>query len=300
MFRRGERTMADAAQDLSETPDHVSVSPHTNGFAAEISGISLANGVSDAEFAVIHQAFLDHKVLVFRDQPLEDRPHQAFAARFGALDGHINKSTRQKNMPNVQVFSNVKSDGKTTGVHPEKGTLVWHTDKSYTATPSLTTVLRSPAIAKEGGDTLFADTTRAYEALPEDTKKRVANQRAIHDWARSRLKSGERPATDEEMAAAPPVDHPIIRTHPETGSKAIYVGNHSSHIVGMPVPEGAALLAELEKHATQPQFIYRHKWQVNDVIMWDNRCTMHCVEPYDAAKEKRAVHRVVVKGDKPV
>jgi taurine dioxygenase len=292
--------MADAAAALSNTADHVTITPHANAFAAEITGVSLAKGVSDAEFAVIHQAFLDHKVLVFRDQPLEDASHQAFAARFGALDGHINKSTRQKNMPNVQVFSNVKADGKTTGVHPEKGTLVWHTDKSYTATPSLTTVLRSPAIASEGGDTLFADTARAYEALGDDIKARVASLRAIHDWGRSRLKSGERPATDEEMAAAPPVDHPIIRTHPETDRKAIYVGNHSSHIVGLPVSEGEALLADLEAHATQPDFIYRHKWQVNDVIMWDNRCTMHCVEPYDAAKEKRAVHRVVVKGDKPV
>ena len=292
--------MADAAATLSETAEHVTVSPHANGFAAEIGGINLSQGVSGAEFAVIHQAFLDHKVLVFRNQPLEDAPHQAFAARFGTLDGHINKSTRQKNMPNVQIFSNVKSDGKTTGVHPEKGTLVWHTDKSYTATPSLTTVLRSPAIAKEGGDTLFADTARAYDALPEATKTRIGSLRAVHDWARSRIKSGERPATEEEMTAAPPVDHPVARTHPETGRKAIYVGNHSSHVVGMPAPEGAALLAELEAHATQQQFIYRHKWQVNDVLMWDNRCTMHCVEPYDAAKEKRAVHRVVVKGDKPV
>ena len=292
--------MADAAAHFSDTAKNVVISPHANGFGAEITGISLADGVSDAEFTVIHQAFLDHKVLVFRDQPLEDAPHQAFASRFGELDGHINKSTRQKNMPNVQVFSNVTADGKTTGVHPEKGTLVWHTDKSYTATPSLTTVLRSPAIASKGGDTLFADTARAYESLDEATKSQVASLRAIHDWGRSRLKSGERPATDEEMTAAPPVDHPIIRTHPETGAKAIYVGNHSSHVVGMDVAEGAALLAELEAHATQPHFIYRHKWQVNDVIMWDNRCTMHCVEPYDAAKEKRAVHRVVVKGDKPV
>ena len=293
--------MADAAAaQVSDTADHVTVSPHANGFAAEVSGVRLADGISDTEFAVIRRAFLDHKVLMFRDQPLEDAPHQAFAARFGALDGHINKSTRQKNMPNVQVFSNVTADGKTTGVHPEKGTLVWHTDKSYTATPSLTTVLRSPAIASEGGDTLFADTARAYDALAEETQSRVAGLRAIHDWNRSRLKSGERPATEEEMAAAPPVDHPVIRTHPETGAKAIYVGNHSSHVVGMPVPEGEALLAELEAHATQPEFIYRHKWRVNDVLMWDNRCTMHCVEPYDAAKEKRAVHRVVVKGDKPV
>ena len=292
--------MADAAARLSETIAPITVSPHPNGFAAEITGVDLANPISDADFAVIHQAFLDHKVLVFRGQPLDDVSHQAFAVRFGELDGHINNQTRHKTLPKVQVFSNIRQDGGTTGVHPEKGTLVWHTDKSYTATPSLTTILRSPAIAKEGGDTLFADMVRAYDSLPEATKSSIATRRAIHDWARSREKSDERPATPEEIAAAPPVDHPMVRTHPETGLKALYIGNHASHVVDMPRAEGEALLADLEAQATQPPLLYRHQWRVDDVLLWDNRCTMHCVEPYDAAKEKRAVHRVVVKGDRPV
>lgn len=290
--------MADAAIDTG-TADQVTITPHANGFGAEIAGVDLTRPISDAEFALIHKAFLDHKVLVFRGQPLDDAAHHDFAQRFGELEGHINVSTRHKALPNVQIFSNVKQDGTTTGVHPEKGTLVWHTDKSYHATPSLTTILRSPAIAREGGDTLFADMTRAYETLPEATRTKLDGLRAVHDWKRSREKSGERPATEEEVKAAPPVNHPVVRTHPESGTKALYIGNHASHILDMPVAEGETLLADLEAHATKPEFVYRHKWQVDDVLMWDNRCTMHCVEPYDAAKERRAVHRVVVRGDVP-
>ena len=288
--------MAEAALSVGT---RVMVTPHAEGFGAEIGGVDLAASISDADFAVIHDAFLNHKVLVFRDQLLGDEAHQTFGARFGELDGHINRATRDRTRPKIQIFSNVREDGSTTGLHPEKGTLVWHTDKSYTPTPSLTTILRSPAIAREGGDTLFADMVRAYASLPDATRHRIANLRVVHDWKRSREKSGERPATEDELAAAPPVDHPLIRTHPDTGAKALYIGNHTSHIVGMPRADGERLLVDLEALATVPQFVYRHKWRVNDVLMWDNRCTMHCVEPYDAVKEKRVVHRVVVKGDVP-
>jgi len=275
------------------------VTPFDAPLGAEISNIDLSQPLSEAQFAVVEQAFLDRHVLVFRDQPLTDEQHLAFAKRFGELEGHVNKSTHQKKHDKVQVFSNVNDDGSTKGIHPELGTLVWHTDKSYVATPSLTTVLRSPEIAKEGGDTLFANTHAAYDDLDEAMKAKIDGLQAEHSWKRSREKVGERPATAEEIAAAPPVQHPIARTHPVTGRKCIYIGSHTSHIVGMDEAEGVALLAELEAHATQDKYIYRHKWQVNDVMMWDNRSTMHCVTPYDAAKEKRAVHRVVVKGDRP-
>ena len=278
----------------------ITVKPFENSFAAEIGGIDIQNGVNKQQFKIIHESFLKHKVLIFSNQPLDDEAHQNFGMLFGELDGHINKSTRHKALPSVQVFSNVKPNGETTGVHPEKGTQVWHTDKSYTATPSLTTILRSPEIARVGGDTLFADMTRAYDTLSENMKTDIDNLFAVHDWVRSREKSNERAATPDEIKAAPPVKHPIVRTHPETGKKSLYIGNHSSDILGMKLKEGETILADLEAHATKQDLIYRHKWQIDDVLMWDNRCTMHCVEPYDAAKEKRSVHRVVVKGDAPV
>lgn len=289
--------MPDSTQvQTTELPE---VTPFDAALGAEISNIDLSEPLSDRQKDVVMEAFLKHHVLVFRGQPLTDEQHLTFARLFGELEGHVNKSTHHKKHDKVQVFSNVKSDGATTGVHPELGTLVWHTDKSYIATPSLTTILRSPAIASKGGDTLFTNTHAAYDDLDAETRRQIENLKAVHSWKRSREKVGERPATAEENAAAPPVEHPIARTHPATGRKSIYVGSHTSHVVGMDHDEGVRLLADLEAHATQEKYVYRHKWQVDDVLMWDNRSTMHCVTPYDAAKEKRAVHRVVVKGDRP-
>ncbi|MEL0089456.1 MAG: TauD/TfdA family dioxygenase [Rhodospirillales bacterium] len=275
------------------------VIPFDAALGAEVSNINLSNPLREDQFEVIEKAFVEHKVLVFRNQPLTDDQHLAFAARFGPLEGHINTPTRHKRLADVQVFSNVNEDGSTTGYHPELGTYVWHTDKSYVAEPSLTTVLRSPAIASLGGDTMFTNTQAAYEDLDPETRHKIAGLKAEHSWKRSREKVGEKPATAEQIAAAPPVQHPIVRTHPITGKKGIYVGSHASHIPSLEYDAGVELLKQLELHATQEQYIYRHKWQVNDVLMWDNRSTMHCVTPYDAAKEKRTVHRVVVKGDRP-
>ncbi len=147
----------------------IEIKAEATGFGAEVGGADLA-----------------HKVLVFRDQHLDDESHFAFAQRFGPLEGHINRSTRHGELPKLQVFGNVGDDGKPTGVHPEKGTLVWHTDKSYVATPSLFTILRSPSVAREGGHTLFADMTRAYEALTPGKVEQLEGLRAVHDWKRSR------------------------------------------------------------------------------------------------------------------
>ena len=299
--RRHRRMLASTGeQGLGEMTDGlIEIRAEATGFVAEISGVDLVGKLSEADFEQIRAAIIRHKVLVFRDQRLDDNSHYAFAQRFGPLEGHVNRSTRLDALPKLQVFGNLDVDGKTTGVHPEKGTLVWHTDKSYIATPSLFTILRSPFVARTGGDTLFADMARAYEALEPAASIRLEGLRAVHDWKRSREKSDERPATADEIAAAPPVDHPLIRTHPETNARTIYIGNHASHILDWEIAAGEALLAQLEAHATQENFIYRHRWRENDVLMWDNRCTMHCVTAYDAAAERRVVHRAVVQGDRP-
>ncbi|MBT4688081.1 MAG: TauD/TfdA family dioxygenase [Rhodospirillaceae bacterium] len=278
----------------------IEIKAETTGFGAEIGGVDLGSEISDEAFAAIRAAIVKHKVLVFREQHLDDDKHLAFAQRFGPLEGHINRSSRHSDLPKIQIFGNVDGDGNIIGYHPEKGTLVWHTDKSYVATPSLFTILRSPAVARQGGDTLFADMVRAYEDLDAAEQTRLDGLRAVHDWKRSREKSDERAATADEIAAAPPVDHPLIRTHPETKARAIYMGNHASHILDWDQGDGEALLAALERHATQEKYVYRHQWRDNDVLMWDNRCTIHCVTGYDAAKERRVVHRAVVQGDVPV
>jgi taurine dioxygenase len=224
------------------------VTPLDAALGAGVTNLDLGKPLSETQFAVVMEAFLKYHVLVFRGQPINDEQQLAFSSRFGELEGHINKSTHHHKHDKVQVFSNVRADGTTTGTHPEKGTLVWHTDKSYVARPSLATVLRAPAIARAGGDTLFANMHAAYDELDEITKHRIDGRKAVHCWARSRLKSGERPATAEEIAAAPPVEHPIARTHPISGRKCIYVGNHSHHVVGMDIAEGVQLLADLEAH----------------------------------------------------
>lgn len=275
------------------------ITPFDAALGAEVSNVDLTQPLTDGQFEIIAAAFIEHLVLVFREQPLTDEQHLAFARRFGELEAHINKPSRHHKHEKVQVFSNVKDDGSTLGYHPERGTLFWHTDKSYVAKPSLTTILRSPAIASEGGDTLFANTQAAYDDLGDERRRELDGLKAEHSWKRSREKVGEKAATEEQIAAAPPVLHPIIRTHPVTGRKGIYVGSHASHVPAMDYEAGVKLLKDLERHATQSQYVYRHRWQIDDVIMWDNRGTMHCVTPYDAAKERRAIHRVVVKGDRP-
>ncbi len=283
----------------TETTSLPTVTPLGGTLGAEVCRIDLRQPLSDAQFEVVERAFLQHLVLVFRNQPIDDAQHLAFASRFGELDHHINKPTRHHQHERVQVFSNVKADGTTLGYHPERGTLVWHTDKSYMAYPSLATILRSPQIAKNGGDTLFANCHQAYDDLDEHRKIEIAQLRAVHSWKRNREKVGEKPATPEQLAAAPPVEHPLVRTHPITGRKGLYLGAHTSHIADMEHAVGETLLESLERHATQSKYVYVHKWRTNDVLMWDNRSTMHCVTPYDAANEKRTIHRVVVKGDRP-
>ena len=293
----GPRDMSEAIR--TEPTSLPIVKPLGGTLGAEVHGIDLRQPVSDAQFEVVERAFLQHLVLVFRNQPIDDAQHLSFASRFGELDHHINKPTRHHQHERVQVFSNVKADGTTLGYHPERGTLVWHTDKSYMAYPSLATILRSPQIANHGGDTLFANCQQAYDDLDEHRKNQIAELRAVHSWKRNREKVGEKPATPEQLAAAPPVEHPLVRTHPVTARKSLYLGAHTSHIADMEQAAGETLLASLERHATQSKYVYVHKWQTDDVLMWDNRGTMHCVTPYDATNEKRTIHRVVVKGDRP-
>ena len=273
-------------------PNQINIAPLSGALGAEIDGINLAEPLTPMMVKRIRKAFLDNQVLVFPNQQLTPKQQLAFARRFGTTDIYpFLKSI--DGVPQVIEILKTEKDTSNFGKH-------WHSDTTYMPKPNMGTMLYALEVPNPGGDTLFADMTRAYDKLSNNMKTGIDNLFAVHDWVRSREKSNERPATPDEIKAAPPVIHPIVRTHPETGKKSLYIGNHSSHIVDMALEEGEAILANLETHATQQDLIYRHKWQIDDVLMWDNRCTMHCVEPYDAAKEKRSVHRVVVRGDAPV
>jgi taurine dioxygenase len=140
----------------------------------------------------------------------------------------------------------------------------------------------------------------AYETLAEPMKRRIAGLRAVHDLDYSRTRAGEAPMTEAQRREAPPVDHPLVRTHPQTGRKSLYISHHVSRVEGLPEDEGRALFDELMAHAIEPRFVFPYRWRQGDVVIWDNRCTMHCATPYDATDERRVMHRTVVKGDVPV
>jgi alpha-ketoglutarate-dependent 2,4-dichlorophenoxyacetate dioxygenase len=177
------------------------------------------------------------------------------------------------------------------------GNYFWHTGASYKAVPSMATLLHASRVPPEGGDTRFANLYLVLVALPESMRKRIARLKAVHSWEQSRLNSGSRSATDEEKRKAPAVAHPLVRTHPETGRQVLYLGNHTSHIEGMPVAEGRELLAELLEHATQKIFVYRHRWQPGDHVMWDSRCLVHCAsDDFDFSVYPRVLHRTVIHG----
>jgi len=175
--------------------------------------------------------------------------------------------------------------------------MLWHSDSSFKPVPSLCSLLSARIIPPEGGATEFASTRCAYPALPEDMKRRVAAAIAIHDfsWSRDQIRPGF--FTAEERATYPPVRHPLVRTNPVNGRQALFLGAHASHIEGMPVEEGRALLKELLDHVTQPQFRYRHEWKEGNLVVWDNRCVLHRATPYDSTRYKRLLQRTTVSGD---
>lgn len=269
---------------------------------AEIQGIDLSGEVSDALRDAILDALLAHHVLVFRGQSLTKDEQHAFTLRFGEIEGHVGRLPSGEKYPVVHTVTNLDESGNPTPTPHTHGNYFWHTDKSYHAIPSLATMLHAIEVPPpgSGGETEFANTKLAYEALPEETKRAIAGLRAVHSWEASRRNTGNKPATEEQKRERPPVSHPIVRTHPDTGEKVLYIGIHTSHIEGMDEAEGRKLLDELLEHATQPQFIYRHTWHPGDLVIWDNRCLLHrAVRNYDMAIHRRVLHRTVIRGTVP-
>ena len=300
--RLPEEIMVEAAARVAET-DIVGLQVSRIGSAAgaEVRGLRLTGEPSPKLRSAIMAAFLAHHVLVFRDQDLSPEQQLAFTKSFGALEQHVIRLRDGKPAPLLHVISNLDANGQPTSNPYSHGNYYWHTDKSYHAAPSLMTLLHARELPPAGGDTQYANMFLAYDALDEARKLQIRDLRAVHSWEASRVNTGNRPATEEEKRDRPPVVHPVVRTHPDSGRKALYMGTHTSHIEGMPVDEGRALLAELLEFATQEQFVYRHQWQAGDLVMWDNRCLVHrATANYDMDKHRRVLHRTVVKGTVPV
>jgi taurine dioxygenase len=266
----------------------------------EITGVDLAEPLSPAGKDAIIAAFLEHHLLVFRDQTLTEDQQYALTLHFGEIEGHVGRSPDGTPWPIVHIVHNLDAHGQPTTTPDSIGNYSWHTDKSYHAKPSLMTILLALELPRDGGDTQFADTALGYAALPEDTKREIASLKVVHSWEASRRNLGVAPPSEEQMRERPPVTHPLVRTHPDTGVKTLYLGLHTSHVVGMPEAEGRALLDRLLAHTTQPEFVYTHRWQQGDLVMWDNRCLLHrAMRNYEMASERRVLQRTVVRGTAP-
>ena len=267
----------------------------------EITDIDLSQPLNDAARDRVTRLFRAHPLLVFRDQALTKDQQYKFTLNFGEIEGaHVNRLIDAKNYTPVHTVSNLDSDGNPSEILRERGNYYWHSDKSYHAVPSLLTMLHAVELPPKGGETQFANTALAYAALPGATKAELEGLRAIHSWEASRIQCGGRPATEEQKAERPPVEHPLVRIHPDTGAKALYLGNHASHIVDWLVADGQALLRQLIQHVQQPEFVYTHRWRLGDLVLWDNRCLVHRALPHEAmGANRRVLHRTVVKGSVP-
>jgi len=274
------------------------LTPH---FAAQIDGADITRLLDDATWAEIRAAFEEHSILVFRGRTLDDETQIAFSHRFGSLE--VTRSmnpaagtpfARQSNL-DIKTGEFIPADDRR--MIYQLANMLWHSDSSFKPVPALCSLLSARIIPPEGGATEFASTRGAYPALPEDMKRRVAGAIAVHDfsWSRDQIRPGF--FTAEERATYPPVRHPLVRTNPVNGRPALFLGAHASHIEGMPIEEGRALLKALLDHVTQPQFRYRHEWKEGDLVVWDNRCVLHRATPYDSTRYKRLLQRTTVSGD---
>jgi taurine dioxygenase len=286
---------------MNQVVSAIRIEPLSARIGAQVLGVELSRPLDDDSFAAIRAAFHRHMLLRFPDQRIDEEQQVAFSRRFGELQVHVLDQYRHPQHPEVYVLSNVdRATGRTLGQHPDKGTLTWHSDLSFQRRPALATILYGIETPSIGGETQFADMAAAYDALDESMKRRLAGLRAIHDLDHSRRRMGEPPMSEAQRQQAPPVDHPVVRTHPDTGRRALYVSGHVSHIVGLAPQDSAALIDELMAHATQPRFVFSYRWTPRDVLMWDNRSTIHRATAYDTAGERRVIHRTVVLGDVPV
>jgi alpha-ketoglutarate-dependent 2,4-dichlorophenoxyacetate dioxygenase len=262
-------------------------------FAAEIAGIDLSRDIDAATVGAFWDAIDRYAVLVFRDQRLSDAQLHDFAARFGDLE--IGRSAarggpRRLAMPQIGDISNLDLNGNVRALEDRRrldslGNRLWHTDASYMPVPVVLGMLHAvavpPASALGGGETEFADMRAAYDALPATMQAAIDGLIVEHDvfWSRAQIGFTEFPPGEREQY--PPSPQKLVRLHPGSKRKTLYLSAHASHVVGWPVADGRLLLLDLTTHATQPMFVYRHEWRVGDVVIWDNRCTMHRGRPHD-------------------
>ena len=278
------------------------IAPFDAPLGAAVLGLDLSLPLGAADFARIHRAHLDYHVLVFRDQHISPAQQVAFSRRFGALQIHVLRQFQLPQEPEVLIISNIKQNGQPLGLG-DAGHF-WHSDLSYKAIPSLGSMLHAQELPAEGGDTLFANQHLAWDNLPGYLKRAVEGRNAEHSYlakyAELQRRSPWRPDLSQaQIDEVQPAVHPVVRTHPETGRRALFVSEHfTTRILGLPDDESRALLDALFIQASKPEIIYRHQWQPRDMVFWDNRSLTHlaagCPE-----HQRRKLYRTTIEGDAP-
>jgi alpha-ketoglutarate-dependent 2,4-dichlorophenoxyacetate dioxygenase len=272
-------------------------------FAAEMIGADLKSEPSAALVDAVNEAMAQYAVLVLRDQTLTDEEQIRFSRKFGPLElpppigvtGEIKRRIR----PEMYDVSNLDAHGdflpqESLRHASNRANEEFHTDSSFNSLPTKWSLLSARIVPPEGGDTFFVDTRAAYDALPDALKTKADGAIAEHYFWKTRGRAGYNVITDDMKRAMPPVRHPLVRVIPESGRTALYIGNHATHVIGWPRPEGEDFLKRLNDFATQPQFLYTHRWRAGDLLVWDNRCTLHRATGYDVLKYKRDLRRTTI------
>lgn len=276
--------------------------PFDGAVGAEIIGLDLTRPLSDADFARVHRAHLDHHVVVFRDQRITPEQQIAFSRRFGELHIHVLKQFLLTGHPEILIVSNIVEQGAPIGLG-DAGKF-WHSDLSYKPLPSLGSMLHAQELPSEGGDTLFADMHKALDALPAELRKVIDGKQAAHSYtarySEPKFEGDWRPRLSaEQLAQVQEVIHPIVRTHPESGCKALFVSEgFTTRVVGLPEDESRQVLEELYRYSVLPENIYRHAWQPHDLVFWDNRSLIHLATGCPAHL-RRKLYRTTIQGDAP-
>ena len=281
------------------------IRPLHPALGAEVRGLDLTKALEPDVFQALHRAWMDYLVLVFPGQSLSDEQQIDFARAFGDLEVHHQDIIKSRAAPEIFRVSNVDDDGNLMSPdHPSVAQISlaqrWHTDSSYRAVPSMGSILHGIEVTKEGGETWFTNMYLVYVALPDPLRQKIAGRRARHDFAHLATLAPIKALSAEERRAMPPVWQPMVRRHPVTGRQSLFISPiYNDAVEGMDDAEAVALVAELAEIAGQDKFIYRHRWTADDIVMWDNRCTMHQVTPYDLS-QRRVMHRTTIVGDGPV
>ena len=283
----------------------ITVTPLHPALGATIRGVDLRQPMDPETFQEIHDAWMEHLVVVFPDQPITDEEHVAFTRYFGEPEIFHQSIIRSRALKEIFRVSNVDDDNNL--MPPSHPTVqqvslaqLWHTDSSYRQMPCVGSLLHGVEISRTGGETQFINMYSVYDELPDSLKRQIENRRARHDFGNLHRLRDLKPLTEAEKAAMPPAWQPMVRRHPVTGRKSLYISPiYNDAVEGLEDAAARRLIEDLTAFADQARFTYKHRWEPHDVLMWDNRCTVHAVTPHDPT-ERRVMHRTTIMGDEAV